>query len=79
VQSGGKVYIACRSSVRGKNAQKEIIERSGSKNVHVRILDLASFDSIREFVRKLAKKSLFYSWTNLLNLDFWRRKRSCIF
>lgn len=47
------MYIACRSLVRGENARKEIFRRAGNVTVRVRKLDLASFDSIREFVKKL--------------------------
>lgn len=37
---------------RGNEACKEIIQKSGNTNVFVRILDLASFASIREFAER---------------------------
>jgi NAD(P)-dependent dehydrogenase (short-subunit alcohol dehydrogenase family) len=52
------VYIACRSLERGERAKKEIARRSGSDKIHVRKLDLASFDSIREFAKKLVERNL---------------------
>ncbi|KAL7025157.1 hypothetical protein ACKWTF_013369 [Chironomus riparius] len=41
---------------RGEEACKEIIQKSGSSNVFVRILDLASFTSIREFAKSFQKE-----------------------
>jgi NAD(P)-dependent dehydrogenase (short-subunit alcohol dehydrogenase family) len=49
---GGKVYLACRNMKRGEDALKEIKEKSGTDNVHLLQLDLASLDSVREFSRK---------------------------
>lgn len=49
---GGKIYIACRDIQRGEEALKEIRKVSGSDNVHFLQLDLASLESVREFVKK---------------------------
>lgn len=49
---GGKIYLACRDSTRACEAQKQIIQKSGSSDVHVEILDLASLESIRDFVTR---------------------------
>jgi NAD(P)-dependent dehydrogenase (short-subunit alcohol dehydrogenase family) len=49
---GGKVYLACRDITRGENALKEIKEKSGSENIHLLQLNLASMSSIREFSKK---------------------------
>lgn len=49
---GGKIYIACRDKKRGGDALIEIKKQSGSENVHFLQLDLASLDSVREFVKK---------------------------
>ena len=37
---------------RGNAARHDIILKSGNKNVFVRQLDLASFESIRDFAKK---------------------------
>lgn len=49
---GGKVYIACRDRRRGEDSLSEIVTVSGSTNVHLMQLDLASQESIREFSQK---------------------------
>lgn len=49
---GGKVYLACRNEERGLAALKDIKEMSGSENVILLLLDLASLESIREFSKK---------------------------
>lgn len=49
---GGKIYIACRDKKRGGDALVKIKKQSGSENVHFLQLDLASLDSVREFVKK---------------------------
>lgn len=46
---GGRVIIACRDTVKGAAAQKEIVEISGNQNVFLKKLDLASMKSIRNF------------------------------
>lgn len=53
---GGKIYIACRDKTRGEEALKDIKKQSGSENVHLLELDLASTDSIREFSRKFHER-----------------------
>ncbi|CRK97376.1 CLUMA_CG010766, isoform B [Clunio marinus] len=52
---GGKIYIACRDELRGQKALKEIKLASGSINVHLLKLDLASLDSVREFSKEFHK------------------------
>lgn len=49
---GGKIYIACRDKNRGENALEKIKKLSGSENVNLLLLDLASKKSIEEFVIK---------------------------
>ena len=44
-----RVIIGCRNMEKGKEALKEIQERSGSTNVFLEKLDLASLDSVRKF------------------------------
>ena len=46
---GARVIIGCRNMEKGKEALKEIQERSGSTDVFLDKLDLASLDSVRKF------------------------------
>jgi NAD(P)-dependent dehydrogenase (short-subunit alcohol dehydrogenase family) len=46
---GASVVITSRNEERGRSAQTEIADRSGSDSVEVMSLDLASFTSIRSF------------------------------
>ncbi|EAT34252.1 AAEL013483-PA [Aedes aegypti] len=48
---GARVYMGCRDANRMEKARQEILDKSGSQNVFGLELDLASFDSIRNFVR----------------------------
>ena len=44
-----KVIIGCRNAERGEQAERDIRRLSKNENVHFRLLDLASFASIRKF------------------------------
>lgn len=46
---GWHVVMACRDIERSRQAQSEIIERSGTDRVELMQLDVSSFDSIRQF------------------------------
>jgi NAD(P)-dependent dehydrogenase (short-subunit alcohol dehydrogenase family) len=48
-QRGATVVIACRAVDKGKAALDEIAARTGSKDLHVMRLDLASLESVRAF------------------------------
>ncbi len=50
------VVMLCRDKKRGENAQKEIIEQSGNKNVDLLLCDLSSLDEIRKFVSEFKSK-----------------------
>ena len=52
---GAKVIVGCRNLEKGKAALKEIQERSGSTNVYLEQLDLASLDSVRTFADSILK------------------------
>ncbi|XP_067000508.2 retinol dehydrogenase 11 isoform X2 [Anabrus simplex] len=52
---GARVILACRNLKLGKEAQDEIIETTGNKNVVLYKLDLASLSSVREFARTVIK------------------------
>lgn len=49
---GAHVYMACRDMTKCNEARKEIMLETKSKHIHCRECDLASFDSIHEFVKK---------------------------
>ncbi len=46
---GATVYMVCRSKERGNAAKEEIIQSTGNTNVHLRLVDLSSFASIKEY------------------------------
>ena len=48
---GARVILACRDEKKASNAAKDIISETGSDKVVVRVLDLASFESVRAFAR----------------------------
>ena len=48
-----RVILACRSQDKGKKAEVDVRRESGSSNVHFRKLDLASFDSVRQFAKEV--------------------------
>lgn len=50
---GARVIIASRNTNRGNIAVEEIIEETGNIDVHFRKLDLASFDSVKEFAANI--------------------------
>ena len=50
---GARVIIGCRNLQKGKEALKEIKERSGNSNVFLEELDLASLKSVRTFADKI--------------------------
>ncbi|VDI74279.1 retinol dehydrogenase 12 [Mytilus galloprovincialis] len=52
---GAKVIIACRDITRGNNAVDDIKRLSGSTNVSVIQLDLASLKSVRKFTEEIHK------------------------
>ena len=52
---GARIILACRNQSKGTEALKEIIQASGSNNVVLRSLDLASFKSIRDFATDINK------------------------
>ena len=52
---GARVIIGCRNLEKGKEALKDIQERSGSKDVFLEKIDLASLDSVRKFADSILK------------------------
>lgn len=55
-QRGARVILACRSESRGAAAVKEIREKTGNPDVHLRLLDLTLLDSVREFAKKIVEE-----------------------
>lgn len=53
---GARVILACRSEDRGTAALKEIREKSGNSDVHLRLVDLSSLDSVREFAKRILEE-----------------------
>jgi NAD(P)-dependent dehydrogenase (short-subunit alcohol dehydrogenase family) len=53
---GAKVYMACRSLDSANEAREEIVNETGNQNVFVKYLDLASVDSIINFVEQFKKE-----------------------
>ena len=56
VRRGATVVIACRDTGRGQAALREIAANSGSKDLHVMQLDLASLASVRAFAEMFMGK-----------------------
>lgn len=52
---GARVILACRDKSRGENALADVIKRTGSKQVVLKSLDLASLESVRKFAQDINK------------------------
>lgn len=50
---GARVILACRSEERGTAALNEIREKTGNLDVHLRLVDVSSLDSVREFAKRI--------------------------
>ncbi|XP_026111854.1 retinol dehydrogenase 12-like [Carassius auratus] len=53
---GARVILACRSEARGTAALQEIRESTGNQNVHLRLLDTSSLDSVRKFAAEILEE-----------------------
>lgn len=53
---GARVILACRSEARGKAALQEIREKTGNSDVHLRLVDVSSLDSVREFAKRILEE-----------------------
>ena len=54
-QRGARVIMACRDLKRGDAALKDIVEVTGTKNIVLKQLDLASLKSVRKFAEDINK------------------------
>ncbi|XP_053504901.1 retinol dehydrogenase 11 [Ictalurus furcatus] len=53
---GAKVILACRSEARGMATLREIRQLSGNQNVHLRIIDTSSLESVRKFAAQILEE-----------------------
>ncbi|XP_077104814.1 retinol dehydrogenase 12 [Siphateles boraxobius] len=53
---GARVILACRSEARGTAALQEIRDSSGNQNVHLRLLDTSSLESVRKFAARILEE-----------------------
>lgn len=53
---GARVILACRSEALGKLALQEIREKSGNSDVHLRLVDLSSLESVRGFAKGILEE-----------------------
>ncbi|KAM3621179.1 uncharacterized protein V6R79_007425 [Siganus canaliculatus] len=53
---GARVILACRSESRGMAALKEIREKTGNSDVHLRLVDVSSMASVREFAKRILEE-----------------------
>jgi len=50
------VILACRSEARGTAALQEIRDSTGNQNVHLRLLDTSSLESVRKFAARILEE-----------------------
>ncbi|XP_076850999.1 retinol dehydrogenase 11 [Brachyhypopomus gauderio] len=55
-QRGARVILACRSEVRGTAAVRDIQQRTGNPNVHLRLVDTSSLESVRRFAARILEE-----------------------
>ncbi|XP_056114375.1 retinol dehydrogenase 12 [Rhinichthys klamathensis goyatoka] len=53
---GARVILACRSEARGTAALQEIRDSTGNQNVHLRLLDTSSLESVRKFAARILEE-----------------------
>jgi len=56
-KKGATVHMLCRNEQKGIEAQKEIQNESGNKDVHLHKVDVSEMNSIKEFYEKYNQKS----------------------
>ncbi|XP_037535121.1 retinol dehydrogenase 11 [Nematolebias whitei] len=53
---GARVILACRSEARGTAALNEIKQISGNADVHLRLVDVSSMESVRGFAKRIIEE-----------------------
>uniref|UniRef100_A0A8B9KAY5 Zgc:64106 n=1 Tax=Astyanax mexicanus TaxID=7994 RepID=A0A8B9KAY5_ASTMX len=53
---GARVILACRSKDRGTGALNEIRKLSGNQDVHLRLVDTSSLESVRKFAAQILEE-----------------------
>ncbi|XP_036444524.1 retinol dehydrogenase 12 [Colossoma macropomum] len=53
---GARVILACRSEARGTAALEDIRQQSGNQNVHLRLIDTSSLESVRKFAAQILEE-----------------------
>ena len=53
---GARVILACRSEARGNAAVREVRQLSGNADVHLRLVDVSSLESVREFATNILRE-----------------------
>ncbi|XP_061583799.1 retinol dehydrogenase 12 [Cololabis saira] len=53
---GARVILACRSESRGTAALTEIKKITGNADVHLRLVDVSSMDSVKEFAKRILEE-----------------------
>ncbi|XP_015235342.1 PREDICTED: retinol dehydrogenase 11-like [Cyprinodon variegatus] len=53
---GARVILACRSESRGQAAATEIKQITGNSDVHLRIVDVSSMESVRAFAKRILEE-----------------------
>ena len=56
LSSGAKVILACRDITKAERAAQDIRQVTGNNSVCVRVVDLASFKSIKKFATEVIEK-----------------------
>jgi NAD(P)-dependent dehydrogenase (short-subunit alcohol dehydrogenase family) len=51
---GGRVWMLCRNRERGQTAVRDVRARTGSRRVHLGVVDISDAEAIRRFARGLA-------------------------
>mgnify|MGYP005984370703 FL=1 len=50
---GARVILACRDEGRAEEARIRIVEETGNKNIVVQLIDMSSFETVREFAKRI--------------------------